>query len=151
MVPRSQNLLLRCLGNVSAVMTSQRKWHTRLDTAYFAEAKFHCAPEILTAQGAVTSLWGHGFYSLSPILSSRSCNRRSSSGEGGVRSCRSRYSSSRRTGRSCRAGWRAAMHRKVCPRSKVKCKICRGFWNLDCVCSITSQRSLSLFYTTYCL
>lgn len=48
------------------------------------------------------------------LLSSRSCSRRSSSGEGDVRSSRFRYSSSRRTGRSYSAGWRGAMHMKVC-------------------------------------
>lgn len=66
------------------------------------------------------SLW---CYHPSPIISTRSCNRRSSSGEGGVRSCRFRYSSSRRTGRSCRAGWRAAMRREVC--------LCILNWNVN--------------------
>lgn len=57
------------------------------------------------------------FYSLSPLLSPRSCSRRSNSGRGPVMSCRCRFISFRRTGRCCRAGWEAAMHRKVCMRS----------------------------------
>lgn len=79
--------------------------------------------------------------SRSPVFSSRSCSRRSSSGERGVRSYRSRCSSFRRAGRSCRAGWRAAMHRKVRLRQ----------WSVKHAKTSHYNNSRSLCCTTVCI